>query len=443
MVLVPGENRPFDLLVYGATGYTGKKVAQYVIEKYPTLRTAIAGRNQEKLNIIAEELNLPKTAVLVATLEDDGSGTNPTLIEVLKTAKIVLACAGPYNRCGMPLVKAAIEATTDYLDLCGEPQFFDETLHEFEDVAREKNVLIVSACAFDCVPAELSATLVAREVRKRFDSPICSGIEVCHTFGGIAKANSTTFHAAVDGFYAGYTGELKASRRKVVNKFGLQQAVPPRPSDWPKLPEQPGNLPSFHEPSNTYALKFPGADAAAIRASWRYLRLRDPDSYKESPQPKLAVSFGCQSSVDSMKIITFGAVFSGLARFKFGCDLLHGNPELFSNGVFTDGGPTEEELKEGYFCTYSAGYGSTEDEVVRATCKGPEPGYVATPRMLVALAMTLLNHRNKLPFTGGVMLPGALFGECQEAYDMLKENSIVFEVEEDPTGNENKTATNV
>jgi short subunit dehydrogenase-like uncharacterized protein len=161
--------------------------------------------------------------------------------------------------------------------------------------------------------------------------------------------------------------------------------------------------------------------------------MRQPETYSEIPNPRLSVCFGCPSQVASMKVLSFGAVFSGLARFQYGCDMLHAYPRLFSNGVFTEGGPSEGELKEGSFCTYSTGYGSTKEEVVTATCVGPEPGYVATPRMLVALALTVLNHREKLPFSGGVVLPGALFGECEEVYTLLKENEIVFEVAEPTT----------
>ena len=228
-------------------------------------------------------------------------------------------------------------------------------------------------------------------------------------------------------FNASSNGELKKSRDAVTNTFNVQRA-PRRPEDWPKVPVAPGNFPAFHEASGTYSLKFPGADAAAILASWRYQRIRDPEGFGKIPQPRLSVCFGCPDKLVAAKVLGVGAVFSGLARYNWGCNLLHSYPDFFSNGVFTEGGPSEEELEIGHFCTHSSGYGQTIDEVVRATCKGPEPGYVATPRMLVALAMTVLNHREKLAFDGGVTLPGALFGQCEEAYDMLKENGIVFEL---------------
>lgn len=167
-------------------------------------------------------------------------------------------------------------------------------------------------------------------------------------------------------------------------------------------------------------------------SSWRYLRLRQPDTYKDRPNPRLSVCFGVPSQMTGYKIIGMGAIFSGLASFSFGCDMLHKNPSLFSNGLFVEGeGPSDADLEGVSFCTYTTGYGTGEGEVVKVTCKGPEPGYVATPRMLVALGLTVLNHRDKLAFSGGVVLPGALFGETTEVYDNLKENGITFEVVEE------------
>lgn len=133
--------------------------------------------------------------------------------------------------------------------------------------------------------------------------------------------------------------------------------------------------------------------------------------------------------MNAYKVIGMGAIFSGLASTSFGCNMLHSNPGLFSNGFFVEGdGPSDADLEGVSFCTYSTGYGSGKEQIVKATCKGPEPGYVATPRMLVALALTVLNHRDKLAFSGGVVLPGALFGETTEVYESLKENGITFEV---------------
>lgn len=160
--------------------------------------------------------------------------------------------------------------------------------------------------------------------------------------------------------------------------------------------------------------------------------MQQPDTYQDRPNPRLSVCFGLPSQTAGWKVVGFGAIFSGLASFSLGCDMLHSNPSLFSNGFFVEEGPSDADLEKASFCTYTTGYGSSK-EVVKVTCKGPEAGYVATPRMLVALALTVLNHRDELAFSGGVVLPGALFGETTAVYDNLKKNGIIFEVVEDET----------
>jgi len=427
-------SREFDLLVYGATGFTGRRVAEYATQKCPSLlpvplRVGVAGRDGPKLRDLASSLGLnAERDSIVANLDDE-----PELVRALRRTRVVLACAGPYRKCGMPLVRAAVKAGTDCLDLCGEPQFFDDAAVECDDGARAAGVLVVSACAFDSVPAELSAAMVARELRKRHGAVeedggggdgVVSGIEICHTAHNVARGNPTTFHAAVDGFHAAATGELRASRDRAKAKFVGGGPPPKRPEGWPQLPRAP----TWHGPSGTYALRFPGADASAILGSWRYLRHRFPERYEATPRPELSVLFGVPDRTSAAKALGYGAVFSSLARYKWGCDLLHTHFNMFSGGVFAEGGPTEEELKKGSFVTHCTGYGRTRNEVVRTTCTGPELGYVATPRMIVALAVTVLKHRKSLPFQGGVMLPGALFGECEDAYDLLSQNGVEFKV---------------
>jgi hypothetical protein len=271
-----------------------------------------------------------------------------------------------------------------------------------------------------------------------------SGIEIVHTFQNVSCANPTTFHAAVDGFHAASTGELKKSRARVkemMKNAGVSTSSPARPEAWPKLPVAPGMTPVYHERSNQYILKFIGADAACVLSSDRYLRYRSAqkkDGTNEvllnTPGPRLSVCFGIDTKYNAGKFLAYGATFSTLAKFEWGCKLLHNNPELFSGGVFREGGPTDEELKDATFTTLSVAYGKDEKDCVYGRCHGEEPGYVATPKILVALALTVLNHREKLPFSGGVALPGAVFGECEEVFQTLKREGVTFEIVDDLSG---------
>merc|ERR1712238_201774 len=220
--------------------------------------------------------------------------------------------------------------------------------------------------------------------------------------------------------------------------LGLPKSFPRCPKEWPKIVKPPGNAPIHHEETNTHLLKFMGADAACILASDRYFRYRSSTENENNaagndedvidPHPYMSICFGCPSKSAAYKILAYGAAFSFLARYKAGCKLLHSNPELFTNGVFKEGGPTEEQLAKGSFKTYCTAYGKDKDEFVKVVCEGPEPGYVATSKIIVGLALTVLNNRHRLRYQCGVMLPGVTFGECDEAFESLTKEGVEIKV---------------
>mmetsp|Transcript_6566 Transcript_6566/g.9967 ORF Transcript_6566/g.9967 Transcript_6566/m.9967 type:complete len:494 (+) Transcript_6566:30-1511(+) len=472
--------RPFDIIIYGATGFAGKHVVKHFVHNHPEVRIAIAGRNRAKLNQLATDLNnntassdtndtndiknhintINPDQILVAPADDEHK---QELIHILSQAKICLACAGPYRQnVGRNVLEAAIESQTDYLDLCGEPQFYDDMLSSFDALARERKTLVLSACAFDCVPSEFCFALASRELVKKYgsisananasstDVPVqVTNVEIVHTFQGIKCANATTFHAAVDGFHASYTGELKASRQKVKDCFPQLQndTSSKRPKEWKRMVATPSmTSPVYHEDTDSYLLKFMGADAACILASDRYLRLRSiddntatntntsPDQKSSSsssslpPMPFLSLCFGLQSKSHAYTFLGFGAIFATLAKFSWGCNILHSSPETFTRGFFREGGPTDEELVGASFATYGTAYGTTGDQVVKVKFSGGEPGYIATAAMMSALALTVLNHRESIKFEGGVMLPGAAFNGCDVVYDVLRQEGLQIEV---------------
>ena len=455
---------------------------RHLASRHPDLAVAICGRDASRLSVVASEVGWDdatraSSTFVVTEIAEEGSSSGSSsissrpskaLVEAFANAKIVLACAGPYRRCGLPVLGAAIEAGCDYLDLCGEPQFFDDALLAYDRRARDAGVLAVHAAAFDCVPAELGCALAERALlaagrrstgdageEEEEDVLRCAGIEVIHTVRNVTSANATTFHAAVDGFHAAACGELASSRNRVREMYPEfdETSPPPRPHSWPKVPETPGAiLPGYDAGLNLRTMRFVGADASAIRSSWRYLRSRVPDHPRRGrsvPEPRLSVLMGVDGGdkLSTMRVMAYGATFATLARWGWGCDLLHAYPETFSGGVFTNDGPTEEELGRGGFVTYVTAYGSgggargTDGrdgvrDVARVRVSGPEPGYVSTPGLIVALALTLLDARKvgsegegtRLPFYEGVTLPGALFGDCDGVYDNMRREGVRFDV---------------
>lgn len=113
--------RSIDIIIHGATGYTGRRVVRHLASKYPDLRIGICGRNKNKLIAVAEEIGWDESKCqdYLLVVSDANSAKEGELVSVFSKAKVVIACAGPYRQCGLPILKAAIDARCDYLDLCG------------------------------------------------------------------------------------------------------------------------------------------------------------------------------------------------------------------------------------------------------------------------------------------------------------------------------------
>jgi len=147
--------REFDVVLFGATGYTGQLTARYLAERGPTgLRWAMAGRSKEKLASVGIDVPL-----LVAD-----SGDPDSLAELVGRTRVVVTTVGPYLEVGEALVKAAAEAGTDYVDITGEPEFVDLMYVRYHDVAVQTGARLVHACGFDSAPHDIGAFYTAQQL---------------------------------------------------------------------------------------------------------------------------------------------------------------------------------------------------------------------------------------------------------------------------------------
>jgi short subunit dehydrogenase-like uncharacterized protein len=164
----PMNDRPFDVVVFGATGFTGGLVAEYLAEKARggVFRWALAGRSKAKLEDVLQRVRAidpeAQPGLLEARSDDDAS-----LERMAASCRVVLTTVGPYALHGEPLVAACIRAGTDYVDITGEPEFVNGLLHRHDAAARERGVRIVSCCGFDSIPHDLGALLHRPEARPR------------------------------------------------------------------------------------------------------------------------------------------------------------------------------------------------------------------------------------------------------------------------------------
>ena len=194
--------RDFDVIVFGATGYTGEHISRELHAlaskggAWQGVAWAIGGRSQLKLSAMASKHGLTPAGVVIADTADAAS-----LRSMTARAKVVMNATGPYRFYGEAVVEACIATKTDYVDLCGEPEFIDRMQLKFGVPAVLAGVLVVHACAFDSVPADVGCLFTALQ----FAPPArCAHAMMYHTAdwpAGVkgAAGHATTYFAAVHG----------------------------------------------------------------------------------------------------------------------------------------------------------------------------------------------------------------------------------------------------
>ena len=160
------DSRNFDVVIFGATGFTGQLVAEYFARNVSLndVRWAIAGRNLRKLIEVRERLTAIEPACeRLAVLSADISSAD-SLLTMTRDTRVVVTTVGPYAEYGEPLVRACVEAGTDYCDITGEPSFVSRMRVKYHDKAVEAGVKIVNCCGFDSIPADAGALFTVMQM---------------------------------------------------------------------------------------------------------------------------------------------------------------------------------------------------------------------------------------------------------------------------------------
>src|ERR1700750_717899 len=163
-------SKKFDIVVYGATGFTGQLVAEYLATHYKndkSLKWAMAGRSLDKLKSVRDAVGAPADTPLIAA----DSGDTAALKAMVDQTKSVLTTVGPYQWYGNELLAACVASGTDYLDLCGEPVWMRQMIDKHEAEAKASGARIVFSCGFDSVPFELGTFYVQEQAKRVFGAP--------------------------------------------------------------------------------------------------------------------------------------------------------------------------------------------------------------------------------------------------------------------------------
>ena len=225
----PTPGKPFDLVLFGATGFTGSLVADYLAEHAPAgTRWALAGRSAAKLRAVRDRLAATRPELKELPLLIADAGDRESLRELAEGTRVVISTVGPYLHYGEPLVAACAEAGCDYVDLTGEPEFVDAMYLKHHARAVETGARLVHCCGFDSIPADLGVLYTMRQLGPQ-DGPVrVSGfIRVKGTFSGGTLASAMAAMSRPKAMARTAKARRAAEPKQPGRRFGVL-AGPPR-----------------------------------------------------------------------------------------------------------------------------------------------------------------------------------------------------------------------
>lgn len=255
------EERQYDLVLFGATGFTGGLTATYLAEHAPAeLRWALVGRNRGKLEAVQRGLAEAAPEAPVPELVEADAADGAALARVAASTRVVITTVGPYVLYGGPLVAACAAAGTDYVDLTGEPEFVDRMWLEHHAEAERSGARIVHCCGFDSIPHDLGAYFTVQQLPE--------GVPL--TVNGYVRSNASfsggTYHSAINAFARGRQTLAAASERR---------RAEPRP-EGRKVHSAPARI-RREESLGGWAAPLPTIDGAIVRRSAAALERYGPD----------------------------------------------------------------------------------------------------------------------------------------------------------------------
>ncbi|OBZ87575.1 hypothetical protein A0J61_04376 [Choanephora cucurbitarum] len=414
------NTRKYDIVIFGATGFTGALTAEYLAEiKDKDLSWAISGRTLSKLEKTRERLvkidpSLKDLDLLIADTSNPDS-----LDEVLSQTRVVITTVGPYTKYGTPLVEACLRQRTHYVDLTGEYGWTRRIIDDHHKEAQEKKVLIVPSCGFDSVPSDLGVYMVAQHMRNKHN------LDLGYVKMSVTDADGGVSGGTVQSLLEVFT-DPKLTRKEHMDPYLLSTRRGVDKFRWPTFKYD-------RDFSSKWQVMFIMAvvNERVVRRSWSIWSERGQGygnmfSYEEymSFLPVVA------SFIYHISLYTFVPFLT--CMFK----LFPSSTEKFKSIMPGSGfGPDEKKRSKGRFTMEFIATAETEpyDEPrrVRGIVKGfRDPGYGDTCRMICESALCIAKSLKDLPGKdGGVLTPSTAFG--QVLIDRLTRNKeMIFKVED-------------
>lgn len=361
--------KDFDVIVYGATGFTGRLVAEYLAERYGVggdVRWAMAGRSADKLAAVRDEIGAPKeTPFVVADAAEPES-----LRDMARQCACVLTTVGPYQLYGSDLVAACAETGADYVDLCGEPAWMHQMILAHEDKAKETGARIVFSCGFDSIPIDLGILFLQEEAQKTF------GRTMTKVRGRVRAMKGT--------FSGGTAASLKATMAAAAKDPAVLQVLRDPFSLAPGFtgPKQPsGSKPIYEEDLGSWSAPF----------------IMAPINVRNVHRSNFLMNhaYGEDFTYDEMKLTGPGEEGEAMAQHVANDKSMNSD-----DGPKPGEGPSKEVRDNGLFDMLFIGEDDQGNTLKVGVSGDKDPGYGSTSKMIAEAAVCLVKDKANTP--GGI-----------------------------------------
>ncbi len=401
------RDRTYDVVAFGATGFTGQLVAAYLAASEESFRWAIAGRSAGKLAAVKDDLGLGDEVGVIAA----DSGDPASLAAMAEQTRVVLTTVGPYQKYGEPLVAACVEAGTDYADITGEPEFVDGVIERHHDAAHDQGVRIVNCCGFDSIPHDLGAYMMAQEL---------------HDVGAPAGRPGDDAPVVLEGFVSASGKMSGGTWQSAVNAMGRarQRRARGAQMEHGKRPKRPKRLPA--DGRKVRGLKSRSHYEKAVKGWVAPMPTIDPQVVLRSARalPVYGSEFRYGHYVRVGSFAKLAALGAGVVSV-FGLAQLPPTRKLLLKLRQSGEGPTAEERARSKFRVTFVG--SAGDRRVVGTAAGGDPGYGETSKMVAESALCLALDRDRLSERYGVVTTAEAMGD--RLLERLRAAGLRFEIE--------------
>ncbi|GAA3654616.1 saccharopine dehydrogenase NADP-binding domain-containing protein [Nocardioides ginsengisoli] len=383
--------RPYDVVLFGATGFTGGLTADYLAAHAPAgLRWALAGRSETRLAEVRDRLGVD-VPLLVADATDVDA-----LAEVAATTKVVATTVGPYLEYGGPLVAACANAGTDYVDLTGEPEFVDRTYVEHNAAAEGSGARLVHCCGFDSIPHDLGAYFTIQELARELGGEITAPVSMRGVVRAGAGFSGGTFHSALNAF---------ARARQMKEASSARRRLEPRPEG--RRSRAVAGRPRRDGELGYWLLPLPTIDPLVVARSGAALPSYGP-----------AFTYSHFAGTKTLRYAAGGAV--GVTGLTLAAQVPPLRNALLKRVPQGEGPSARRREKSWFTVDFVASSNGAE---VRTRVSGGDPGYTETAKMLAEAALCLALDEN--PNVAGQVTTATAMGEA--LLKRLQRAGITFE----------------